>query len=69
MKAKGVNVKGTLQVGQGKECELFTGIAIAPYGNKSSVDIILSADGRNVCARMDRESALAFAQRIIDELS
>jgi hypothetical protein len=66
--AKGVQIKGTMQVGQGNEYPLFLGTAIAPYGNTEKVDIMLSADGRNVNLRLDRESAIALATRILSEV-
>ena len=68
MHAKSVQVKGIMQVGSGRPDPLFLATAIAPYGDKDRLDLTLSADHRHIFLQIDRESAMALAKRILDEL-
>jgi len=66
--AKGVKMVGKMQVGQGKVSPAYFATVIAPYGNTDKVDIGLASDDRHVSLTLDRESAIALAHRILDEL-
>ncbi len=68
-RTKGVEVCGTLQVGQGKLRKLYNVIARAPYGKTDTVDLSFVSAGKNVGLNMDRESVIKMISRIKDELN
>ena len=68
-KTKGVEVCGTLQVGQGKLRKLYNVIAIAPHGKPDTIDLSFVSAGKNVGLTTDRESVIKMIARIKDELN
>ena len=63
-----VKLTGTLQVGRGKPSPVYC-CCTDPKPDKTGTELLISADTRHIWLNLDRESALALAHRLIQELS
>jgi len=66
---KSVELRGTLQVGQGAVRPLRHMYAICPYGDTTKIDIAFVGDGKNIGLTVSREYALRLIERIKSELA